>query len=84
MHKDNQINPSLKENTTHGTVSFLVALYEWKGESEWHVVPHWHEELISRRIWNSRALNGTGQMSLQSSSGKMAISLRCLIFPHIH
>ena len=45
MHKDNQINPSLKENTTHGTVSFPVALYEWKGESEWHVVPHWHEEM---------------------------------------
>ena len=39
------VNPTLKENTTHGTVSFPVALYEWPGEQAWHVVPHWHEEI---------------------------------------
>lgn len=38
-------NPSLKENTSHGTISFPMALYEWQGENEWHVVPHWHEEM---------------------------------------
>jgi len=45
MQKENQMNPLLKENTTHGTISYPVALYEWKGENEWHVVPHWHEEM---------------------------------------
>ena len=45
MQKKEEKNPLLKENTTHGTVSFPVALYEWEGEGEWHVVPHWHEEM---------------------------------------
>lgn len=36
---------SLKENTTHGTVSFPLALYEWKGTVDWNVSPHWHDEM---------------------------------------
>ena len=44
-YTEKQVNPTLKENTTHGTVSFPVALYEWSGEKAWHVVPHWHEEI---------------------------------------
>lgn len=38
-------SPSLKENTRHGTVSFPLALYEWSGEEEWKVTPHWHDEM---------------------------------------
>ena len=51
MKKQEMANTSLKENRTHGTVQYPVALYEWNGENEWHVVPHWHEEmdLFSKR-----------------------------------
>lgn len=35
----------LKENIEHGTVSYPMALYEWQGEQEWYVTPHWHEEI---------------------------------------
>lgn len=36
---------SLKENTTHGTVRFPLALYEWNdSDISWKVSPHWHEE----------------------------------------
>lgn len=42
---EKQTDLSLKENTTHGTVSLPVALYEAQGEKECHVVPHWHEEM---------------------------------------
>lgn len=35
----------LKEGVKHGTVSFPLALYEWKGEGTWQVMPHWHEEM---------------------------------------
>ena len=45
MKKQEMANTSLKENRTHGTVQYPVALYEWNGENEWHVVPHWHEEM---------------------------------------
>lgn len=45
MKKQETANTSLKENRTHGTVQYPVALYEWNGENEWHVVPHWHEEM---------------------------------------
>lgn len=45
MKKQETANTSLKENRTHGTVQYPVALYEWSGENEWHVVPHWHEEM---------------------------------------
>lgn len=45
MKKQEMVNTSLKENRTHGTVQYPVALYEWNGENEWHVVPHWHEEM---------------------------------------
>lgn len=34
----------LKENARHGTVSFPMALYEWNNDSQWRVIPHWHEE----------------------------------------
>lgn len=36
---------SLKENARHGTVIFPLALYEWKGISDWKVPLHWHEEM---------------------------------------
>lgn len=37
---------SLKENTTHGTVRFPLALYEWnEPDISWKVSPHWHEEM---------------------------------------
>lgn len=36
---------SLKENTTHGTVSFPMALYEWDGTWDGRVPPHWHNEM---------------------------------------
>lgn len=36
---------SLKENARHGTVSFPLALYEWKGTKDWKVPLHWHEEM---------------------------------------
>lgn len=37
---------SLKENTTHGTVRFPLALYEWdRTDVSWKVSPHWHEEM---------------------------------------
>lgn len=36
---------SLKENATHGTVSFPLALYEWDGSNAWRVAPHWHDEM---------------------------------------
>lgn len=45
MKKQETANTSLKENRTHGTVQYPVALYEWNGGNEWHVVPHWHEEM---------------------------------------
>ena len=45
LKKQEMANTSLKENRTHGTVQYPVALYEWNGENEWHVVPHWHEEM---------------------------------------
>ena len=45
MKKQEMANTLLKENRTHGTVQYPVALYEWNGENEWHVVPHWHEEM---------------------------------------
>lgn len=45
MKKQEMVNTSLKENRTHGTVQYPIALYEWNGENEWHVVPHWHEEM---------------------------------------
>ena len=45
MKKQETANTSLKENRTHGTVQYPIALYEWNGENEWHVVPHWHEEM---------------------------------------
>ena len=45
MKEQEMANTSLKENRTHGTVQYPVALYEWNGENEWHVVPHWHEEM---------------------------------------
>lgn len=45
MKKQETANTSLKENRIHGTVQYPVALYEWNGENEWHVVPHWHEEM---------------------------------------
>ena len=45
MKKQETANTLLKENRTHGTVQYPVALYEWNGENEWHVVPHWHEEM---------------------------------------
>ena len=45
MKKQEMANTSLKENRTHGTVQYPVALYEWNGENEWHVVSHWHEEM---------------------------------------
>lgn len=37
---------SLKENTTHGSIRFPLALYEWKQtDISWKVSPHWHEEM---------------------------------------
>lgn len=37
---------SLKENTTHGTVRFPLAHYEWnRTDFSWKVSPHWHEEM---------------------------------------
>ena len=36
---------SLKENATHGTVSFPLALYEWSGSDHWKVSLHWHDEM---------------------------------------
>lgn len=32
MKKQEMANTSLKENRTHGTVQYPVALYEWNGE----------------------------------------------------
>ena len=51
MKKQETANTSLKENRTHGTVQYPVALYEWNGENEWHVVPHWHEEMEWIYFW---------------------------------
>ena len=45
MKKQEMANTSLKENRTHGTVQYPVALYEWNGDTEWHVVQHGHEEM---------------------------------------
>ncbi len=36
---------SLKENTTHGSVSFPLALYQWQGRYDWRVPLHWHDEM---------------------------------------
>lgn len=36
---------SLKENARHGTVSFPLALYEWRGTNTWKVSLHWHDEM---------------------------------------
>ncbi|BBF42430.1 DNA-binding response regulator, AraC family [Lachnospiraceae bacterium KM106-2] len=34
----------LKEDTMHGSVSFPIAKYEWTGDSDYDVNPHWHQE----------------------------------------
>ena len=35
----------LRENASHGTIGWPIALYEWQGDQNWHVTPHWHEEI---------------------------------------
>ena len=40
-----QMKEELRENASHGTIGWPIALYEWQGDQSWHVTPHWHEEI---------------------------------------
>lgn len=77
---------SLKENTTHGTVRFPLALYEWdSADISWKVSPHWHEEMEliylkrgSFRTWlNTREFLVEGPAILCIHAGE----LHCLELP---
>lgn len=40
-----RMKEELRENASHGTIGWPIALYEWQGDQNWHVTPHWHEEI---------------------------------------
>lgn len=40
-----RMKEELRENASHGTIGWPIALYEWQGDQSWHVTPHWHEEI---------------------------------------